>query len=91
MEPADTFNLTLRGYQKQALMYVHPTYLLSFLSTQHSFVQVDVLNGKWFNVCAGDYVDAPVMERVSKMKVSFTNMTSSFLDMCFLLNPLMEL
>ena len=83
MEPADTFNLTLRGYQKQALMYVHPTYSFSFLSIQHSFVQVDVLNGKWFNVCSGNYVDAPVVERVSKMKYSFTNMTSHLLRYVF--------
>jgi hypothetical protein len=63
MEPVDTFTLTLRGYQKQALSYVH---LLSHSIFYPHIVQLDVFYGVSVSVCEIGSFNAPSVERVRR-------------------------
>jgi hypothetical protein len=65
MEPSDTFTLTLRGYQKQALLSEHWNFCDVFILTKK--LQVDAFARIWQDGCSRIHFDAPPMESVRSM------------------------
>lgn len=62
MEPAHSFNLTLRGYQKQALLFV--PLLLFKVHCWYLYKQMDVFFREWYNGCSGRVINGSSMEPV---------------------------
>jgi len=63
MEPAESFSLNLRGYQKQALLYVF-LYLVQSFFGGLTCIKLDALIGNRFIGCTGGHIDAPSLEPV---------------------------
>ena len=79
MEPSDTFTLTLRGYQKQALLSVAIFYDFFVLINK---LQVDAFTRIRQDGCTRVHFDAPLMEPVRNM-VNFTFLTLNSLRYVF--------
>ena len=63
MEPAHSFNLTLRGYQKQALLFVPLLYNLKSI-VDIFYKQMDVFSREWYDGSSGRDVYGSSMEPV---------------------------
>ena len=62
MEPAESFSLNLRGYQKQALLYVFLYLVQSFRLIR---IKLDALIRNRLIGCSGGHIDGPSLESVS--------------------------
>jgi hypothetical protein len=65
MEPANTFTLTLRGYQKQALLFVLSRSIFYNTPEFDHTLQLDAFNRNGNGSRPENRVDAPIVERVS--------------------------
>jgi hypothetical protein len=83
MAPADTFSLTLRGYQKQALQYVH--HFLPWFSIHAG--QLDAFHRNWIHDSKRNNLDPSFVERVrSTVDLPFHVCLRYKSDMSFLPN-----